>query len=702
MTAERALERQEIEIKTIKTMSPARGTRAIERTVNGKPEKTFLKMMANPDYRYDKKTHSYKEIKHRAPKPVRWMTGDIETDGLFGPFIAAAISPDGNPDNVEYFDTLDDFMQRAWELREIGPMETINGAGYDLKYIFDSPGAKVRGDSYAVRMTKQGYIFRAINAGHSIVGIDMSHPDEKGSLRIMDFSFMVKGSLKNLSEDFNVEHGKLSGAIDFSKGEVFDLSNPTHKMYLRNDVLSTWEVVQSFMDAYEEVFGFPCKLKMTTPSLGRYTWLRFLQKGEVYYRTEDCHVPFLSKCMAGGMVRPSYQEPNTEFPPEQGWKLVSYDDNSHYPAMMRKGVPGGRVIKTKKYIPGKPGFYHIIADVPVDAPITILNKRIKSGLSYPVGYFETYATSLEIDLAMKMGHKVQVLEGKVYEKLVYPFDAFIDACEKGRLKYKGTVMEKVIKLIQNSVYGGFALRSEGEEIIYSETKPDAGDGAPWMRMISADGVVMEVVWIRKTVVETAYQKMEWAAWITANGRCSLVETALPYAEEGRLIYTDTDSVKLIMREDEEPVFPVHKSKYGFFKEEYRVNTNDAIFGGPKVYALRNLRGPDGEIILDENGYTKEEVKTKGLDTMRITYIDMYNHIHGVPYIQEQIDNASLRTIMQGKKENKLGHITRTMTQAANVAGWEFDAERRKFSPKIIFEECASIILLLFPNKRRTK
>lgn len=664
-------------------------------------QKIVQEIISNPDYKWDKKTRSYKEVKHRPPKPINYMAGDIETDGLFGPFIAAAIAIDNNPDNVEFFDTLDGFMMRAWELRKIGPMEMINGAGYDMKYLFDQPeNNNKKAVPWAYRKVREGFKITAINAGHSIVGLDIRHPDHEGVLRIRDFSYMVKGSLKRLSSDFDVEHGKLSGEIDFDN-ETFSLDNPRHKKYLAYDVLSTWEVVHNFLEAYESVFKFPAKLKLTTPALGRYTWMRFLKKGEIYFRTPDRISEFVKHTMAGGMVRPNLQEPNSVFPPEQDWMLASYDDNSHYPAMMKLGVPGGKPFIVRKYYEGKPGFYHIIADVPQDTPITILHKRVKGGLSYPVGHFETYATSVEIDEAIALGHKVKVIEGLVYPKIVYPFTDFVAECEKGRLKYKGTAMEKVIKLIQNSVYGGFALRAEGEEICYSEGMPE-GDG--WHRYVAADGEIMELVWFRDKEVRTAYQKMEWASWITAQGRVSLVNIGLPYAKEGRLMYTDTDSVKIIIKKGEEPLFETHPHEYGKFKLEYMVSSDDAIFAGPKVYALRNLKGPDGKYILDKDGNNISEVKSKGMNLKGLTYRDMYEHIHGTDFKQEQQDTASLRLVMLRSKENQLHYITRTMTKAENVRGWEFDMEKRKFSPKIIFEECGNINYDLFKakNNRREK
>lgn len=119
-------------------------------------------------------------------------------------------------------------------------------------------------------------------------------------------------------------------------------------------------------------------------------------------------------------------------------------------------------------------------------------------------------------------------------------DRFVAACATARRDFgAGSTQDRLSKTLANAVYGRFAVTSEGQSILYSADPPPGG----YYPFVSAEGEIVDNVWVRPESVWTSSQHADLAATITARVRGRLYGAMAQLAAAGIGVYAaDTDSL----------------------------------------------------------------------------------------------------------------------------------------------------------------
>ena len=198
------------------------------------------------------------------------------------------------------------------------------------------------------------------------------------------------------------------------------------------------------------------------------------------------------------------------------------------------------------------------------------------------GEFDTTCTNKELIFAANHGYEIlEIYSGIVWEKMIFPFNNFIEKCKKIRKDYAvppGTPIsaeELLAKLMQNSLYGKFGSRrervklsarhliSDGDFEKLENAKPydDAGN---WFTQLDPD--------------DSGRTLPSWAVFITAHARLKLLQAVYSVGVEN-VIYGDTDSITIKAGTEKDLDIG---DLYGQFKKEKVWKEFRAI--APKVYS----------------------------------------------------------------------------------------------------------------------
>lgn len=487
-------------------------------------------------------------------KRSRWFAAiDTETFHLNGRLLMAQSFHELDPEPFVYVGDdpalvlLDHIFSRDRKLL----FKTIwfaHNAEYDWRYLIR--GFEAYGDQFDFKP-----IERALGKFYEIQVQSKTEKTSQGLpvvvTRFRDSMALYPSTLKEFTKNFAPAFVKKN--IGFDEGATFDLSNPAHIEYAKNDVVGLVEALKNYDNV---VFKhFYVHLGATASGTAYQGWLRFAPENEYHDRQPAIVEKFFRLCYYGGVVQ-------INAPLHEIEQVTTFDRNSSYPAAMRLGVPKGKARYTPVYRVGFPGFYKVTAKVPLDAVLPIVPYRnLKNQLAWGRGEFVTYLSSIEMEHAGKLGSVFDVHYGYYFPQgLSFCFNDFVDACERLRAEYKGTPTEIVVKQMQNSVYGRFGMRIDGRECMISF------DGAPdgFEAEFGDDGRIIRHAYFKPVERDTEYMLPHYAAWITANARIAL-DNDTQAAGRARVRYRDTDSISVEGEtEDAEKRVGSH---YGMLKNE---------------------------------------------------------------------------------------------------------------------------------------
>lgn len=359
--------------------------------------------------------------------------------------------------------------------------------------------------------------------------------------------------------------------------ENFNPDNLEHETYARRDSQILAVGLPRMNAKYMRHFGI--SVGPTIASTAIRAWQESLGENVIYECMENKELEtFCREGYYGGLV---FLTRNDAIHSNDGIAAITFDIGSSYPAAMCKyGVPYGGVMSSRDYCEGKPGMYRVRVRTPEDLIIPILASRnVKGHMQWRRGEFETVVTSQELIFAAKQGYEIlDILEGIVWEKLVFPFNDVIELCKEIRKKYKGLPEEFIAKKIQNSIYGKFGSRRERARIFIPGVDDEEIDDSSYPLE------ACDYFWIKTEVSDRMKCNPHWAAFITANARLRLLQTAYAVGPEN-CIYGDTDSLTILPGFEE--LIDIG-DEYGQFKLEKIWAEFRAI--APKVYAGRLFSG----------------------------------------------------------------------------------------------------------------
>lgn len=552
---------------------------------------------------------------------MEYGTYDIETYDLGGG-IAGLGAYDGK--EFTYFDHdyellqfMDDSPLTVWYAH--------NGGRYDVKYLLD-----IIKERYFVK-------YLLINGSLNLKAYRKARSRKKkkrdGSQvetrELKDLAFELRDSflllpyaLKKLSKDFGVVHEKQE-YTDYLEHKDKRLM----REYLSYDVMSLHEVLKAF----EHELGFD-KLWLTTASTAMNVfkkkfngseWLKTLGKNKAIYR----------EGYYGGRV---------EVFKRYGEHLYDYDVNSLYPAVMHsEQYPIGYPLYTVEQIPHSLGYYR--ATVTVDeTDIPLLPYRDISGkLLFPCGTFTGWYYSPELELAEKLGYEIEIHEGYAWFDSCNPFKGYVDHFYQIKRNAEGA-RRYVSKLMLNSVYGKFAQREEGTQLIDRKT-------------LTEDDLDEKEIYFYPEEEDIAYVtckrygdfiKPHISGFITSYGRCLLYKYMLDVGLDS-VLYCDTDSVI-----SEKRLHADTGDALGGMKVEHEIE--EGVFLLPKVYAFKNTKG---EII----------IRAKGLSAEKLSYEDYVPALTG-DYSRIRSEVKRVMGIKQKLNAGYTGHWYDTMLLEKKVHG----------------------------------
>ncbi len=540
-----------------------------------------------------------------------------ETDFIIGAYLV------GNEETVRFFHSPDEWLALILSHQYRGHIwYAHNGGEFDYKYLIP-----------AIRRYMVDHVLQVqvIRQGQRVIGfVFRTH---KHRYEIRDSYALIPTSLAKMTKSLSPEFVKKDLNFDT---EDFDSANPQHIEYLRYDVLGLRAALTRFKSLIRELWQV--NTGWTAPSTALKCWRSTLHQD--YYRPRPDVDTFCRRAYYGGLVFIRDTRMHTD--------CVSIDVNSMYPFVMRKfGVPYGPATSTKSERVDRPGFYHCRVRAR-GIPFTFIPARLDGHLLWPLGIFDTYLSSVEIVQARTAGYEIDVLRGYVFDEIQFLFNDFVSQCEGLRIRHKGTAIEDVVKIMQNSVYGKFGSKPIVTEYALTEERG-------YQPVCGPDGLPSDVLFERETELDATYLQPHWSAWITAQARLYLTHMVYAIGPE-HVLYGDTDSITMTRAGYArfcESGFGIGV-QYGHVKVEKRWQA--FIAGGPKNYAG----------ILESGEYYG---RAKGVPSRKIDYREQFralqnNSAYSVNYFGA---NSTMRILKSDVPYFEMRH--RSLSRIENSAGW---------------------------------
>lgn len=321
-------------------------------------------------------------------------------------------------------------------------------------------------------------------------------------------------------------------------------------------------------------------------------------------------------------------------------RLFYVDINSLYPSVMRDfKYPNPNTRRytrknTTEYIMNYEGVSQVTVQAPEGLKVPLLPFRREDKIIFPLGTFTGRYTHIELRRAIELGYHILDVKSTYYFlETMEPFREFVDDLYGLRQRYKSEgnkIMELVVKLIMNSLYGKFGQRFYDKQSVVP--LPDTVEelqsyGA--FDIVKQDG--MEFVRLKHQRMEpAAFCIPIWATYITSYARLRLYS----YLEKYRIVYCDTDSAISI---DEIPT----SKKLGDMKFEGFVE--DGYIVRSKFYGMKGC---------DDKGESFDTVKIKGVTISKKSSRSMKTLLMNVESMREYLSfrntDGTTRVLRYGK------------------------------------------------------
>lgn len=427
--------------------------------------------------------------------------------------------------------------------------------------------------------------------------------------------------LKKFLDTFAPDYAKLTGVIDFEKGEQFDPKNPRHREYAFRDSEGLWRalhraqsiLIDNFNAALAVTMGAAC-IKIFKANMPDDVRVRRLP--------EQCLSVVRDYAMRGGYcycVR-MYHGPI--------WK---YDINQAYAAAMREArLPQGNALHSGAGLHRYARTY--IAKLTASNPnnkIPFFYRTLERGSVRAkfatTEIAETWLTSIEIEQLKAEGWRIDITESWTFEdsfsmtEYVNKLETVRTTCEGGPSGPIGTI----IKAVGNHSYGKTVEQLENEEHLIAKECPP-GYAAYYASVDDTDPI--EHVWYRFTQPRVKdYHQPHVGAFITAHVRMVIRRAAMVAPDAW--LYADTDCV--VFSEDVTARLDIDPKRYGAFKIEETGTVYKII--AKKVY--QNVESGKGH--------------AKGLNVRRLGVDDFAEWFEGRPPVQTQVQRNNFVAVMNG-------------------------------------------------------
>ena len=213
----------------------------------------------------------------------------------------------------------------------------------------------------------------------------------------------------------------------------------------------------------------------------------------------------------------------------------------------------------------------VVAECDINTDLPMYGLRHNNKLIFPTGKLRVNLCTPLLTEAVKRGHLVKIRKLAIYDKTIL-FDSFVDYFYKLRLTYKSKgdrLMDEYAKFILNSLYGKF-----GQYKITTDEK-ECYDLDRYERIKHIDPI-NHTSWIEytlfgKTIIEKGKEVankslIALSAHVTEYGRL-LLWNVIEQIGLDRVLYCDTDGVKIRQSDVERVSCPMHDTDLGCLKIE---------------------------------------------------------------------------------------------------------------------------------------
>ena len=228
-----------------------------------------------------------------------------------------------------------------------------------------------------------------------------------------------------------------------------------------------------------------------------------------------------------------------------------------------------------------------------------------------LGSWEGWVTSVEMELCQKLGYKFEVLKGYKFQKDNI-FRSYVERLYTIRTKYdKNDPMNLIAKLLMNSLYGKFGMKSESSIVTVYDSRNSIDREIVTKLLEESPELIQDHIRIgHHLLLQTSAKHYQYdqkeemyhgldvnvaiASLITASAR--VLMSNVKNDPDMKVYYTDTDSIVT------DTPLPKHLvgGGLGQFKLEYEIKK--AVFLAPKVYGIVTT---DGKEIIKVKGLTKD-------------------------------------------------------------------------------------------------
>ncbi len=361
------------------------------------------------------------------------------------------------------------------------------------------------------------------------IGCNIRLSTRFGSLRLRDSMRLMPGSLKDITKAFDVEHKKID--LDDRLPHIVKADDETlFWTYLKNDILGLQEAIYQFWRLIYDRSGSIGELPMTLPSLAMTLWRKTLQEPILTPREKALKT----------LERKAYRGGRTECRNTGVHHTVTFDINSQYPSVMLDGVfpinyAGGWVDCYR----GQHGVYEIEYEQTATHHLPVLYDPDQQKYAYKGkgAYYQP-----EIELLLKIGGTIKVIEGYEYVRMGNPFVDFIRFWWDVRLQAQhdgNKGLRYVAKILMNSLYGKLGQREYGW--VMKVLTPDEMRDLLDKDIVFHDYGDFSMV---EEAIRNEYVFVGIAGYVTAQARVLLYQYAdtVPMAS---VIYMDTDSIHVL-------------------------------------------------------------------------------------------------------------------------------------------------------------
>lgn len=529
-----------------------------------------------------------------------------------------------NGEEFWHFDTVDEMFHFLVEDGQSKKLFAHFGGKYDFLFFID----------YLMREAPTEFTFDSgIPRGSGLLCFTVKYADKKRqkscSLKFYDSSALLPFSLKKLTESFNVDHKKTE----------YDYENMPKKAdkelldYLETDCRGLHQVLTKFYN-WPLVAKAGRSISMASQALRVFrTFMkepinsltsgedRFVRKAYFGGRTEIFKPVFIKK---------DYGNKN----------LSCYDINSLYPSVMLYDMPTNSLGFTFDYDPDAMGFYEAEVEVPkmyIPPLGTVFEVNKTEKFIFPTGKFKGVFSTIELEYAKTQGVIVHSTgRGLLFKNGGPIFKEYIETLYKMRLEAKKKndgVTDILTKLLMNSTYGRFGLRTRDREQIVEDTGEEGQK--PFLEIMRNDKYSSRISKVKSNL--NSFNNVAVAAWVTSLARITMHKQ---YVKCGKNIwYTDTDSLFTTENLGD-------SGKLGEMKEEYAVQK--ACFILPKTYVVENKDSEIHKVVM--KGFDKKK-------TNHFTSDDFINALEGDLKLLKASSPAKFCTFKTAARKNNLLMMT---------------------------------------------